>query len=234
MRPSSSIGRGRSRASPSSTSSPANSRASSIESSVAGFSTSSTTTFEADNSMPVSGFQSTWMSSPDLNCFLAAARTASFMASMTRSRSMPCSWQSASMFCAMDELMKLPVSGWLDAIVTCASLSLFSCYSVVSLRSQISDLRDANWQFASIPDSLSPLEFRVHIHFEVCLRNYFEGNSDAPVGSIINQDVFAVYSEQATAKIALAVDRLASPQFRQTAGEALVVSQLVEASLNPR
>ena len=45
------------------------------------------------------------VSSPDLNCFFAAARTASFIASITRSRSIPCSWQSASMFCAIDELM---------------------------------------------------------------------------------------------------------------------------------
>src|SRR5205085_5881712 len=105
MRPSSSIGSGSKRASPSSTSSPASSRASTIESSVAGFSTSSTTTFEAESSMPVSAFQSTWMSSPERNCFLAAARTASFIASITRSRSMPCSWQSASIFCAIDELI---------------------------------------------------------------------------------------------------------------------------------
>src|SRR5436190_14405549 len=41
------------------------------------------------------------MSSPPLNCFLAAARTASLIASITKSRSMPCSWQRASMFCAM-------------------------------------------------------------------------------------------------------------------------------------
>src|ERR1051325_7815314 len=105
MRPSSSIGNGSRSASPSSTSSPASSRASMMDSSVAGFSTSSTTTFEAESSMPVSAFQSTWMSSPERNCFLAAARTASFIASMTRSLSMPCSWQSASMFCAIDELM---------------------------------------------------------------------------------------------------------------------------------
>src|SRR6185295_11485058 len=45
------------------------------------------------------------MSSPERNCFLAAARTASFIASMTRSLSIPCSWQSASMFCAIDELI---------------------------------------------------------------------------------------------------------------------------------
>src|SRR6266850_129984 len=50
------------------------------------------------------------MSSPDLNCFFAAARTASFIASITRSRSIPCSWQSASMFCAIDELMELSLS----------------------------------------------------------------------------------------------------------------------------
>ena len=36
------------------------------------------------------------VSSPDLNCLRAAARTASFIASMTRSRSMPCSLHSAS------------------------------------------------------------------------------------------------------------------------------------------
>src|ERR1044072_41428 len=105
MRPSSSIGNGSSSASPRLPSSPASSRASGIESSVAGFSTSSTTTFEAESSMPVSEFQSTWISSPDRNCFLAAARTASFIASITRSRSMPCSWQSASIFCAIDELI---------------------------------------------------------------------------------------------------------------------------------
>src|SRR5215510_3457224 len=45
------------------------------------------------------------MSSPERNCFLAAARTASFIASITRSLSIPCSWQSASIFCAIDELM---------------------------------------------------------------------------------------------------------------------------------
>src|SRR5215203_4201866 len=52
------------------------------------------------------------MSSPERNCFLAAARTASFIASITRSRSMPCSWQSASIFCAIDELMKVSLSQW--------------------------------------------------------------------------------------------------------------------------
>src|SRR5947208_7257076 len=97
------------------------------------------------------------MSSPDLNCFLAAALTASFIASITRSRSMPCSWQSASMFCAIDELMNLYYLRLARRCLPCAPLSLFNCYSVVGLRfvrslrsrpisnfrSQISDFRSS-------------------------------------------------------------------------------------------
>src|SRR5689334_5883681 len=140
MRPSSSMGSGSSSASPSSTSSPASSRASTIDSSVAGFSTSSTTTFEAESSMPVSAFQSTWMSSPDRNCFLAAARTASFIASMTKSRSIPCSWQSASIFCAIDELIylvRLTISKLNAQLMTWAAQLLRNVYFQIRLRNRI-------------------------------------------------------------------------------------------------
>src|SRR6185503_17992353 len=73
------------------------------------------------------------MSSPDRNCFLAAARTASFIASITRSRSMPCSWQSASIFCAIDELICVSVS----LLTLCAAQVLAYVYFQIRLRNPV-------------------------------------------------------------------------------------------------
>src|ERR1043166_8616692 len=215
MRPSSSIGKGNNSASPSSTSSPASSRASSIESSVAGFSTSSTITFEAESSIPVSEFQSTWMSSPERNCFLAAARTASFIASITRSRSIPCSWQSASMFCAIDELISVSLFVWLGAGLNrvVEPIQLFLYFSLfITCASQ----------------------FRFDIHLEVGLRDDLERHSHAPISSVFKDHFVTVYAEQLAANIALAVDRLPGFQLRVTTGEAFVVGTFIQTTFQPR
>ncbi len=108
MRPISSRLSGRSSISPISISSPASSCASSSDNSLSGSSTSSTTVFCAETSIsPSSAFHSTWTESPvlSLNCLRAAARTASFIASMTISRSRFCSLHKASILCPIDEVI---------------------------------------------------------------------------------------------------------------------------------
>src|ERR1700752_54948 len=214
MRPNSSIGSGSKRASPNSTSSPASSRASTIERSVAGFSTSSTTTFEAESSIPVSAFQSTWMSSPERNCFLAAARTASFIASITRSRSIPCSWQSASMFCAIDELMKSLYLSWLGASRSeTASLSLFRLLPTSVL--------------------LGAPKFLFDVYFQVCFRYQIQRHAHAAVCPVFKNHFVAVEPHQTPPEIALAVDRLPGLQLRVTTGEAFVIGRLIKPTLQP-
>src|SRR6266446_1287622 len=216
MRPNSSIGNGNNRASPISTSSPPSSRASSIDSSVNGSATSSTTTFEAEISSPVSELQSTWMSSPPLNCFLAAARTASLIASITKSRSMPCSWQRASMFCAMLVLIQF-----------CFSLNrsrgkLFC--PVVSTQVSICFGQKAIGVFALA----ALVKFALDINLEMRLGDCVNRNQQASTGSIFKDHVALVDSNDAPSKVSLAIHRRARLNLCVSAREPLVIVPAVK------
>src|SRR5215471_3881263 len=205
MRPSSSMGIGKSRASPTSTSSPPSSRASSIDNSVDGSATCSTTTFDADSSRPASGVQSTWMSSPPLNCFLAAARTASLIASITRSRSMPCSWHRASMFCAMLVLIYVNVSA-----------------TIVSNQVSIDSF--------ALPRLT---KFAIHINFQICLRDRIKGNLYASAGSILDNYVAGFYPGNPAAEISLVADCRTGLNFCGAAGKPFVLGRFIKAALKP-
>src|SRR6185295_7986468 len=143
------------------------------------------------------------MSSPDRNCFLAAARTASFIASITRSRSMPCSWQSASIFCAIDELIfYLPVF-----YRTCTSYMTYFSMSAQLL---------------------------AYVYLDVRLGYQIQRNTHLPAGSILKKHVVALDSQQTTAKIALAVNRLPRLHLRVATGEAFEVGAFIKAAFEPR
>src|SRR5438034_564730 len=94
------------------------------------------------------------MSSPPLNCFLAAARTASLIASITNSRSMPCSWQSASMFCAMVVLInKTSRCSWLSSpfVLQQMAIKLFSFFGPSKLSFYVECGAELLADFGAIP-----------------------------------------------------------------------------------
>src|ERR1041385_252354 len=70
----------------------------------------------------------------------------------------------------------------------------------------------------------------VYVYFQIRLRNNIQRNTHLPAGSIFKKHVVAVDSEQAAAKIALAVDWLPRLHLRVTAGEAFEVGALVKAT----
>src|SRR5215213_5862534 len=144
------------------------------------------------------------MSSPDRNCFLAAARTASFIASITRSRSMPCSWQSASIFCAIDELI----------YVLTYSIVFLCCTEKKSIA------------LSGVGPRLHPLPGSLWLSNQ---RN----NPLAPC-SIFQKQVVGVDSQQTTAEIALAANRLSRLHLRVATGEAFKVRALVKPSFESR
>src|SRR6185369_14023085 len=83
-----------------------------------------------------------------------------------------------------------------------------------------------------LPGGLSPLELCVHIHFEIRLRNNLERYSQSAAGAVFKKHVLTIYPQQAAAEIALPIERLARPHFGQTAGETIVVLQLIQPSLD--
>ena len=97
---------------------------SSLESSVAGFSTSSTTNLKRTVQFP-------FRSSVNLEGFagftLCLLRREPSVMAHHQSRSMPCSWQSASMFFAIDD--SLTYFSWIRPGIGPASLSLFICHA---------------------------------------------------------------------------------------------------------
>src|SRR5215204_437294 len=192
-------------------------------------STSSTTTFEAKISSPVSGVHSTWISSPDLNCLRAAARTASLTASMTMSRSMPCSLQTASILCPMDALINFFVFGSgrpaLALFRARRRHRLFSCYSVV--------VRAPATSRGALPFLCEP-ELFLNIYLQVRLGDLGEGDADAPRSLVVEEDVFALDPADAPAEVALPADGAARLHLRHLPREALVVAQPVEPALQTR
>ena len=84
------------------------------------------------------------------------------------------------MFCAMDELMN-PCLRWLDATV--ASLSLFSCYSVVSAR--ITGVQTLYYPVARVK-----FLFDVISRFALAIES--KGNPDAATGAVFKQHFLAV------------------------------------------
>src|SRR5687767_7815751 len=229
MRPMSSIGIGGCSSSPTSTSSPANSFASSRDSSRPGFSTSSTTTFEAKISRPVSGAHSTCISSPDLNCLRAAARTASLTASMTMSRSMPCSLQTASMLWPMVALINFfrlllrpprPRSSQRAAASPAIQLLVSCRLRPAAFRGALSFLRQP--------------ELFLDVYLQVRLGDLGEGDADAPRSLVVEEHVVAFEPGDAAAEVALPADGPARLHLRHLPGEALVVARLVEPALQTR
>jgi hypothetical protein len=73
-------------------------------------------------------------------------------------------------------------------------------------------------------------KFLTHIHFQIRLCYRIQRNTHRPAGSILKNHVVALDSKQATAEIALAVNRLARLHLRVAAGEAFEVGALVKAS----
>src|SRR5438067_6224876 len=215
MRPSSSIGIGSSSASPTSTSSPPSSRASSIESSVEASATSSTTTFDAASSRPVSGLQSTWMSSPPLNCFFAAARTASLIASITKSRSMPCSWQRASMFWAMLVLM--------STLVDELSISVRALLSILLYQIPISC-----FVLSRLP------EFLFDVHFQICFRYIGKRNREATTRLVFKDNILILNPNNLAAKVPLVINCRTRLQLRLASRKPLVIRELVKPALDAR
>src|ERR1051326_517749 len=148
------------------------------------------------------------MSSPPLNCFFAAARTASLIASITRSRSMPCSWQRASMFCAMLVLILFEFSRRLPVCPGQMPIGFFA--------------------FAGPP------EFTFDIDFQMRFDNCVDRNQYAATGAIIEDHVSSIDSGKPTAKVPLPVYCEARFDPRISAGELLVISQPVQSAFKSR
>src|SRR3954464_10774579 len=148
------------------------------------------------------------MSSPPLNCFLAAARTASLIASITRSRSMPCSWQRASMFCAI-----LVLIWWVQS-----SLALV-------LSDQVAVDRLLFLGFAKLA---------LDVYLKVCFDDRIEREGHSTAGSIFKNHVAVFNSGNATAEIPLVTHRLAHFELGVAPGKSFVISQLIKAALQPR
>src|SRR5580765_6023697 len=152
------------------------------------------------------------MSSPPLNCFLAAARTASLIASITRSRSMPCSWQRASMFCAMVVLIlkdpRHPAGGARAFPRADSSLTILSNQIPVN-----------RFTFVCLT------KLAVHVNFKVRLDDRFEGYFQTPAGSIVESHLAVSRPGYRAAKISLVADRDARFDFRRAARKPFIISQ---------
>ena len=68
------------------------------------------------------------------------------------------------------------------------------------------------------------------IHLKVRFGNYVQRNPHLPVGSVFKKNVVALYSQQTTAKVALAIDRLARLHLRLAACKSFEVSAFVQAA----
>src|SRR5438067_7562602 len=122
------------------------------------------------------------MSSPPLNCFLAAARTASLIASITKSRSMPCSWQRASMFWAMLVLI--------STLVDELSISVRALLSILLYQIPINCF------------VLSRLaEFLFNVHFQICFRDIGKRNQKATARQVIEDNLLIFNTNNSAVKI---------------------------------
>jgi len=73
-------------------------------------------------------------------------------------------------------------------------------------------------------------QFFVYVYFQIRLRNRIQWNTHVTAGSIFKKHVVAFHSDQETAEIALAVDRLPRLNLRIATGEAFEVGTLIKAS----
>src|SRR4029079_1197152 len=129
------------------------------------------------------------MSSPPLNCFLAAARTASFTASITKSRSMPCSWQRASIFCAILVLMLFGALSSSRASGAHLSLTI------------LSDQVPVNF-FAFTCHA----KFFFYVHFQIRFRDVRHRNSHSAADFIVEGDIAVGESDDSSTKVPLILD----------------------------
>src|SRR5918993_63541 len=164
-------------------------------------------------------------SSPSLNCLRAAARTASFIAEMTSSRSMPFSLHSASMLCPMVALIifsrQWPVSGWSVSETSDAARPaplLFSCLLFDCPTRRLFLLRRLQLPLALLGEP----ELLFHVHFEVRLDDAVERDEDAPAGLVVEHYVVALDADDAPAEVALHAHGPPRLHLRHAAREPLV------------
>src|SRR5207237_7142472 len=133
------------------------------------------------------------------NCFLAAARTASLTASITNSRSMPCSWQSASIFCAI--------------VVLIYQLCFRSAARPVVL-----------YQMTINSLALTRLaKFLFRVDLQIRFSNSFDGNLYPATCPVLKDHITIIDADYATAKIPLAFQRPACLDLCRASGKAFVV-----------